>query len=481
MAYRLDGFIMGGFETISEKETRKEILFALREDLCHLLVEESPNGIFILCGDSFEYFNRSFVKMIGLRPDELIEKSGEYILGLVHPEDKKRMMEWWEKSDNVNAEALIKNVRLLTERRKVVEADFSRVKSQPPRLIGNLRDVTELLEYRHQLQNQRNIFAMLLEEVGTPIFIIQNGHIKYANRAVYEALGYEPDEVIGTHFMDYIEEQNRLRIMQHYEERESWSQARSRFEFNIYNKQKQLVEVEMLMEKFEYDGTTAEVAILVDISERKKKEFRLKETLTAIRQAFGAIIKVLNKLVELKDPYTCGHQKRVAWIARLIAQEMKLSGDRIDALRLAAELHDVGKILVPAEILNKGGNLSETECAIIRSHSELGFELLKDIDFPWPVAEIVHQHHERLDGSGYPRGLKGEEIINEARILAVADVFEAMTSFRPYRPANSEEKAMAELEKQNLYDQEVVQVLKKLIRENRLKNLQEQVFRRNDS
>lgn len=472
---------MSGFEAIHDKEIKKEILFELKEDLCHLLVEESPNGIFILCGDSFEYFNRSFVIMTGLPQDELAKKGWEYILELVHPEDKKRVMEWWEKSDKVSAEAVIKNVRLLTERRKMVEADFYRVKSQPQRLIGNLRDVTELWEYRHELQNHRNIFAMLLEEVGTPIFITQNGQIKYANRAVQEALGYEPAEVIGRHFMDYVEEQHRPRVKQLYEERGSSSQPRPRHELNIYNKQKLPVEVEIQVERFEYNGSAGELAVLVDISERKKKESRLKETLTAIRQAFGATIRVLNKLVELKDPYTCGHQKRVAWIARLIAQEMKLSGDRIDALRLAAELHDVGKILVPAEILNKGGNLSETECAIIRSHSELGYELLKDINFPWPVAEIVYQHHERVDGSGYPRGLKGEEIIYEARILAVADVFEAMTSFRPYRPANSEEMALAELEKQNLYDQEIVKVLKELIRENRLKNLYEQVYRRRNS
>ncbi len=158
----------------------------------------------------------------------------------------------------------------------------------------------------------------------------------------------------------------------------------------------------------------------------------------------------------------------MARISRHIAQEMGLPADKIDGLRLAAELHDIGKVLVPTEILNKSGSLTDYEWAIIKNHAQLGYDLLKDMDLPWPVAEIVYQHHERLDGSGYPRGLYGEEIIPEARILEVADVFEAMISFRPYRPARSVEEALIELEKQHLYDRNVVKVLKKLLKENRL-------------
>ncbi|MCX7843973.1 MAG: HD-GYP domain-containing protein [Candidatus Bipolaricaulota bacterium] len=164
--------------------------------------------------------------------------------------------------------------------------------------------------------------------------------------------------------------------------------------------------------------------------------------------------------MDLREPYTAGHQRRVAELACAIAQELGLSAERIQGLRVAALLHDVGKALfVPIEILSKPGKLTDLEMALIREHPRAGYEILRRVEFPWPVAEIVHQHHERLDGSGYPRGLKGEAILLEARILAVADVVEAMSSHRPYRPALGVEAALAEIREKagKLYDPKVVE------------------------
>jgi len=156
----------------------------------------------------------------------------------------------------------------------------------------------------------------------------------------------------------------------------------------------------------------------------------------------------------MRDPYTAGHQRRVAELASAIAKEMRLPKEKIEGIHMAGLIHDIGKIAVPAEILSKPSKLSKMEMDLIKAHSQVGYELLKEIDFPWPVANIVLQHHERLDGVGYPQGLKGDEILLEARILAVADVVEAMASHRPYRPALGLDAALDEIKqgKGKLYE-----------------------------
>jgi putative two-component system response regulator len=161
----------------------------------------------------------------------------------------------------------------------------------------------------------------------------------------------------------------------------------------------------------------------------------LQESENKLKASLLSSIKALASTVEMRDPYTAGHQRRVADLSRAIAQQLALSEDHVFALHLAATVHDLGKIRVPAEILNKPGKISEFEFALIKEHAQSGYEILKSIDFPWPIADMVRQHHEMLDGSGYPQGLKGDDILLEARIISVADVVEAMSSHRPYRPS----------------------------------------------
>jgi len=205
--------------------------------------------------------------------------------------------------------------------------------------------------------------------------------------------------------------------------------------------------------------------------ERSRAEKGLEDSMAKLRQALGAVIKVLESAVEIKDPYTAGHQRRVADLARRIAKEIGLSKDRIDGIRIAGIIHDVGKMHVPAEILSKPDRLSEIEFNLIKTHPQVGFDILKVIEFPWPVADIVLQHHERMDGSGYPNNLSNENILLEARILAVADVVEAMASHRPYRPAIGIQSALEEISRNRgiLYDPEVVDVCLKLFKEKEYK------------
>ena len=203
------------------------------------------------------------------------------------------------------------------------------------------------------------------------------------------------------------------------------------------------------------------------LTNHREEEEILNRTLGNLRRAMRATLEVQARAVEMKDPYTSGHQRRVADLARTIAMEMGHPEEVIDGIRMAAVVHDIGKLLMPAEILNKPAKLTEAEFSQIKKHPQAGYDILKDIEFPWPIARMVWQHHERLDGSGYPLGLTGEEILPEARILAVADVVETMASHRAYRPAPGLEKALEEINAQRgiLYDPAVVDACIRIFRE----------------
>lgn len=208
---------------------------------------------------------------------------------------------------------------------------------------------------------------------------------------------------------------------------------------------------------------------LVDVrtEEIRGNEEKLRGTLDKLRKAMGATIEAMARTVEIRDPYTAGHQKRVADLARAIGTEIGLPEERIDGIRMAGVIHDLGKIYVPAEILNRPGGLSEIEFAMIKPHPQVAYDILKDIEFPWSVARIVLQHHERMDGSGYPQGLAGDGILLEARIIAVADVVEAMASHRPYRPALGVDRALEEISSKRgvHFDPEAVDACLKLFQE----------------
>jgi len=182
------------------------------------------------------------------------------------------------------------------------------------------------------------------------------------------------------------------------------------------------------------------------------------ERTTQLRKALDGIIHTVASTVEIRDPYTAGHQRRVADLARAIATEMALPKDQIEGIYMAGVIHDIGKIAVPTEILSKPDKLTELEFSLIKTHSKIGFDILREIEFPWPIAQIVLQHHEKMDGSGYPQGLSGEKILLEARVMCVADVVEAMASHRPYRAALGIDVALKEIKKNSgiLYDAEVV-------------------------
>jgi putative two-component system response regulator len=205
----------------------------------------------------------------------------------------------------------------------------------------------------------------------------------------------------------------------------------------------------------------------VILNKRQQAEEDREDSLQRLRKALGATVQALAVTAEIRDPYTAGHQRRVADLARSIAAKIGLRSDQIDGIRTAGTIHDIGKISVPAEILSKPTTLSKIEFSLIKVHSQSGYDILKDIDFPWPVARMVLEHHEKMDGSGYPRGLRGDDILLESRIIAVADVVEAIASHRPYRPALGIDVALSEIakDKGTLYDRGVADACLKLFRD----------------
>ena len=193
----------------------------------------------------------------------------------------------------------------------------------------------------------------------------------------------------------------------------------------------------------------------------------LQHSLSDLRKSLEGTIQAMAMTVESRDPYTAGHQRRVADLAVAIVGEMGINSDRVEGIRMAGVIHDLGKISVPSEILSKPGKINEYEFELIKNHAQVGYDILKEINFPWPIAQIVYQHHERMNGSGYPKGITGDDILMEARIIGVADVVEAMASHRPYRPALGIEVALEEISKNRglFYDSDVADSCLRLFKE----------------
>ncbi|MBF0458329.1 MAG: PAS domain S-box protein [Nitrospirae bacterium] len=313
-----------------------------------------------------------------------------------------------------------------------------------------------------QILEREEHFRSVVESTRNAIITINSeGKIFFWNRAAEDIFGYTFNEVkdkpltkiIPERFQeDHLKEINRVM---------KTGKTRAIGEtLELYGLRKDGSEfpVEFSVARWEASVGTFFTAVLVDITKRKQADANLAESFDNLRKAVGGIIRTLSMAVEAKDPYTAGHQRRVADLARAIATEMGLSKYQIEGVRMAGAIHDLGKIWVPTEILSKPGRLHESEFTLIKNHSHVGFEILKTIDFLWPIDQMVLQHHEKLDGSGYPNGLSGDEILIEARIICVADIIEAMSSHRPYRPSLGMNITMDEIVSNRgiLYDADVV-------------------------
>jgi PAS domain S-box-containing protein len=338
-------------------------------------------------------------------------------------------------------------------------------------LMGTIKDITERKKAEEALKNSeakyRNIFENAIEGIYQSTI---EGRIITVNAAFARMARYDsPEELtesikdIGTQL--YVHPEDRKRFM---EIRKAKGFVEG-FEVEFYKKDGSTFWVvnNARAVKDEQGKILYIEGLIEDITIRKHAGEQLQQTLESLKKAIGTTIQVLVSALESRDPYTSGHQSRSADLACVIATEMGLAPDKIEGIRMAGIIHDIGKLSIPVEILSKPTKLIDIEFSLIKEHSRSGYEMLKNVESPWPLAEIVYQHHERMNGSGYPRNLKGDEILMESRILAVADVVEAMASHRPYRPTLGIEAALEEIEKNKgiLYDDAVADACLRLFRE----------------
>ncbi len=332
-------------------------------------------------------------------------------------------------------------------------------------------DLTDIRRNERALRESEQRFRGMIEQTGSGVYIRRDARYIYVNPSYCEIVGWTAEQLLGQEVLQFVDPNDTEQLERIHK---AWAE--------LHTNAEQSVSYEVTMRRGDGeqitlglhaklltwdDGQPATIVIVEDITERKRSEAQIATYVQQLEGSMKATLQAVSNMVELRDPYTAGHERKVGIIAEQIALQMGWSATRCEMLELAGLVHDIGKIAVPSEILSKPSRLSAMEMELVKMHPQAGYDILKDVPFPMPVAEIILQHHERMDGSGYPRGLKGDEIMPEARVLAVADVVESMSAHRPYRPAQGIDAALAEIEAGSgrLYDPEVVKATLRLLRD----------------
>ncbi len=449
-------------KVIRDIETERRLRLAERalvesEERYRALLQNLNEGVAVFNREgTLTYANPSAESIFGFETNSQLGKNTVEFLSESQIEAVKKQI---EKSDNKS----VSNIDLIISKPDGEPRDIiASVVMLPPsesRIEGYLvtfRDITE----RIQAQEKVKYLAKLVEGVSDAIISTDSDfNIASWNSAAEKLYGWKAEEVIGKPIGEVLKTE--------YPEK---SEDEEFGEVNQLSKCGKkifaLPSVSFLRENGK--ETNGMVVVYHDITERRNAEIELKKSFEKLKQIFNSVVDIVGRIVEVRDPYTAGHERRVAKLSVAIAKKMGLTQDKIDAIRTSALVHDIGKIYVPSEILSKPGRLTKQEFDLIKAHPLKGYEILEAVEFPWPVSTIVLQHHERLDGSGYPNGLKSPEILTEAKILAVADVVEAMSSHRPYRPAPGVDAALEEViqNRGKLFDPQVVDICLNLLRDN---------------
>ncbi len=334
--------------------------------------------------------------------------------------------------------------------------------------VWSFRDITERKQAEAALRAGEEQFRSLVEQSIAGIYILQDAKLAYVNSRFAQIFGYaSAEELIGRSPLSLVARVDRAVTVKNLRR---WIEGGAQnFDYSFAGRRADgtTIEVGAHGAAAIYRGRSAVIGLIQDISEKARAEEKIQRYIERLKSAFMSTVEVTTALSEMRDPYTAGHERRVGTIAAAIGAELGFDQERIEGLRVAGFMHDIGKITIPSEILSKPGKLSAIEYKLIQGHAQAGYEVLKDVGFPWPVAQVALQHHERMNGSGYPQGLKREAILMEARIIAVADVVEAMASHRPYREAIGIDQALAEIERgrATVYDPVVADACLKLFRE----------------
>lgn len=430
--------------TLSERDSLLQTV-EKKESKFRRYVESAPDGIFVSDErGNFTDVNEASSRITGYTREELLNMN---LLKLIHPESLDDAKEHFRKTvETGEAEGIVSFVK------KTGEKGYWNVRAvrlDDTSFIGFVSDVTDLLMSQEALRKSEEEKSLILNATKESIvYYDRDLRINWINRAMSKRLGVEVGDLIGKKcFMIWKAGEKCDDCIL-----EKVIKSREQKKTELTNEMGEY----WLVRAYPVIGPDGDVTGVVEVSEDITERKRASKKLEA---AFDALVRIASDIVSAKDPYTAGHQKNVSDLAVAIGKKMGLNDETLTCLKFAGLLHDIGKISIPSEILTRPVKLSNIELSLIKEHSRKGYNILKDIDLPWPIADIVLQHHERLDGSGYPNGLKNDEIRLESRIIAVADVVEAITSHRPYRQALGIEHALNEIKKNSgiLYDPAVVE------------------------
>ena len=454
--------VVGISRDVSEtKQAELKVQAALAQ--IELIFDGAAAGIALTRSRTFERVNRRFVELFGYEKKDLLGRSTELLYASREDYDRLARDAYPELGKGNIYEGEVKFKRKDGALRRVHLAGrpimHERLGMQ---VVWVVEDVTERTAAEERLRGKEAWFRTLLESCNEVVMVVDAaGAIQYENPGAGVVLGYGATERIGRSSFDFVHPDDVAKVRDAYQRilRGAGRQVQAEFRMRHRDGAWRLFEgtgggtVDL-------DGAQAAVVSLREVTGQRRAEQRL---LQSMESAIGALAAA----AELRDPHAAGQQRRVAALAEALARELKLDETAARGVRIAATVHDVGKIEVPAEILGKPSRLTAAEYDLVKGHAQAGADLLKRIELQWPIAEIVLQHHEAPDGSGYPRGLKGAEILLEARIVAVADAVESMLSRHPYRPAQSVDATLAEIGKHRgtKFDAQVVDACVRLFRE----------------
>ncbi len=474
--------IQGIARDITERKKAMEALEE-NEEKYRTLVEQSLQGIVIVQDFRVIFANKAFADISGFTVEELLSFPPEKVRALVHPEDQAFV--WGRYMERLAGKATAPHYEYRAIRKDGTVCWLEMLANvityqQKPAVQAIIRDITAKKEAEEALQKSEEKYRALTENINVGIYrntVGPVGKFIEANPSIIKMFGYDrKEEFLSVSVAD---------LYQHPEDRKKFNDKMLKYGF-VKDEELQLKKkdgtpffcsVSAVAVQDEHGHVQFYDGIIEDITERKRTQEQLHESLERLKKITENTLEAMAKILETRDPYTAGHQKRVAILVLAMADEMHLPENQKGALHIASLIHDIGKIYVPAEILSRPTKLTQSEFALIKTHPGLGSDILRKIEFPYPIADIILQHHERVNGSGYPQGLKGDEIMYEARILCVADVVEAMSSHRPYRPARGIYATLDEISKNKgiLYDASVVDICLKLFYEKGFKFDEDQV------